>query len=93
MKKQQGIIEQFNRQTGERRSEIKDYDRLIEYRGFDIIRNAYVPKGGANLWEIPELQHITVGGIKKGFATVSIIQSKEAIDKWFELNEELKRLK
>jgi len=31
-------------------------------------------------------------GIKKGFLTVSIIQSKEAIDKYYEFNKQLQEL-
>lgn len=80
----------FDKHEGERRTEIKAYNRVIDYRGFEILRNGYVPNGADGRWEIPELNYITIGGIKKGFLTVSIIQSKEAIDKWFSLNEELK---
>jgi hypothetical protein len=87
-----GKFNEFNRNTGDRRSEIKDYNRTINYRGFKIIRNGYVVNGGADRYEVPTLKHITLGGVKEGFSTVSIIQSKEAIDKWFEFNQELTKL-
>lgn len=82
-------LKDFDRYEGSRRTEIKVYDRVIEYRGFHILRNSYIPVGGNGYWEVPKLKFIAPGGIKQGFLTVSIIQSKEAIDKWFELNREL----
>ena len=80
----------FHRHEGERRHEIKIFDRIIEYRGYQIKRNAYVPNGGFGRWEVLGLKYIDKGGITENFMTVSIIQSKEAIDKWFDLNERLK---
>jgi len=82
-------LKDFDRYEGSRRHEIKVYDRIIEYRGFQILRNSYVPVGGVGYWEVPNLKYVGIGGIKEGFLTVSIIQSKEAIDKWFELNQKL----
>lgn len=82
-------LKDFDRYEGSRRTEIKVYDRTIEYRGFQILRNSYIPVGGVGYWEIPKLKYVGIGGIKEGFLTVSIIQSKEAIDKWFVLNKEL----
>lgn len=79
-------LKDFDRYEGSRRTEIKVYDRVIEYRGFKIVRNSYIPVGAHGLWEVPSLKYIGIGGIKEGFLTVSIIQSKEAIDKWFYLN-------
>jgi hypothetical protein len=82
----------FDRYEGERRTEIKYFDRTIEYRGFEIKRNAYLMPGAEGYWEVPELKYIGLGGIKKGFLTVSIIQSKEAIDKYYDMNMELNTL-
>lgn len=82
----------FNRSEGERRTEVKAYDRTITYRGFEIKRNGYIPQGADGRWEVPSLNYIGLGGILKGFLTVSITQSKEAIDKWFMLNEQIKNL-
>lgn len=82
----------FDKYEGERRTEIKAYNRTIEYRGFKIKRNAYIPNGADGRWEVIGLKYVAPGGIKEGFLTVSITQSKEAVDKWFGLNEELKTL-
>jgi hypothetical protein len=82
----------FDKYEGERRTEIKAFDRTIEYRGYHIKRNSYIPNGADGRWEISNLKFIAPGGIKEGFLTVSILQSKEAIDKWFMLNEQLKNL-
>lgn len=84
------LLKDFDRYEGSRRTEIKVFDRVIEYRGFEILRNSYIPVGAEGYWEIPKLKHFTIGGIKEGFLTVSIIQSKEAIDKNFEFNKQLK---
>lgn len=84
------VLSPFDKYEGDRRTDIKAYDRTIEYRGFDIKRNAYIPNGGDGRYEVPKLKYIAPGGIVEGFLTVSITQSKEAIDKWFMLNEELK---
>ena len=84
------LLKPFDRYEGERRTDIKSFDRTIEYRGFNIYRNSYIPNGADGRWEVPTLNHITLGGLKMGFMTVSIVQSKEAIDRWFSLNEELK---
>jgi hypothetical protein len=86
------MLAPFDKYEGERRTEIKHYNRTIEYRGFEIKRNGYIPNGAHGRWEVPKLKYIDLGGVKEGFLTVSIIQSKEAIDKWFMLNEELKNL-
>lgn len=80
----------FDRYEGDRRHEIKSFDRTIEYRGFEIKRNSYIPNGAYGRWEVPGLKYIDIGRIKENFLTVSIIQSKEAIDKWYHLNETLK---
>lgn len=85
-------LKDFDRHEGSRRTEIKVYDRTIEYRGFEIVRNSYIPKGAEGYWEVPDLHYLAIGGVKKGFLTVSIIQSKEAIDRYFELNQQLKEL-
>ena len=82
-------LKDFDRYEGSRRTEIKVYDRVIDYRGFQIVRNSYIPVGGHGLWEVPALKYIGIGGIKEGFLTLSIIQSKEAIDKWYNFNMEL----
>jgi len=79
-------LKDFDRFEGSRRHEIKVYGRVIEYRGFNITRNNHVPVGANGYWEIPTLVHTGIGGMKTGFLTVSIIQSKEAIDKWFDFN-------
>lgn len=85
------LLAPFDRYEGDRRTEIKSFDRTIEYRGYRILRNAYIPNGADGRWEVPDLKYIGIGGILTGFLTVSIIQSQEAIDKWFYLNEELKK--
>ncbi|MFW6225473.1 MAG: hypothetical protein ACOC3V_00775 [bacterium] len=79
-------LKDFDRYEGSRRHEIKVFDRTINYRGFEIKRNSYIPNGADGRWEVPELHYIAPGGVKKGFLTVSIIQSKEAIDKYYEFN-------
>ena len=84
------MLKDFDRYEGSRRTEIKHYDRTIEYRGFKIKRNQYVPNGADGRWEVPELHYIDIGGVRKGFLTVSILQSREAIDRWYALNEQLK---
>ncbi len=83
-------IKDFDRYEGSRRHEIKVFDRVIHYRGFEIKRNAYIPNGAWGRWEIPTLKYLDKGGVKTGFLTVSIIQSKEAIDKYFDWNLKLK---
>lgn len=82
-----GIHKSHNRYTGERRHEIKDYDKVYEYRGYTIKRNAYVPKGGENRIEVPELYIPKGKDAKKGFFTVSEVQAREAIDRWFDYSE------
>jgi len=79
----------FDRYEGNRRTEIKVYDRTINYRGFDIKRNIYIPKGAVGYYEVPKLKYIDIGGIKEGFLSTSISFSKETIDKYFELNHKL----
>lgn len=90
--KQIEVLKDFDRYEGSRRTEIKVYDRTIEYRGFEIKRNSYIPVGAEGYWEVPELNYLTVGGIKKGFLTVSILQSKEAIDKYYDFNMKLENV-
>jgi len=82
-------LKDFDRYEGSRRHEIKVFTRKIEYRGFDILKNSYVPAGAFGYWEVPKLRYMDKGGLKEGFLTVSIIQSKEAIDKWYEFNHQL----
>jgi hypothetical protein len=82
----------FDKYEGERRTEIKAFDRNHAYRGYEIKRNGYIPNGADGRWEVPSLKYIAPGGIVEGFLTVSLTQSKEAIDKWFMLNVELKNL-
>jgi len=82
-------LKDFDRYEGSRRHEIKVFDRTIMYRGYEIKRNAYVPQGAFGKWEVPSLKYVDKGGIKTGFLTVSIIQSKEAIDKYFNWNVKL----
>jgi hypothetical protein len=86
------MLAPFDKYEGERRTEIKHYNRTIKYRGYEIKRNGYIPVGADGYYEVPELHYIAPGGVKKGFLTVSITQSKEAIDKWFMMNEQLKSL-
>ena len=86
------LLKQFDRYEGDRRSDIKSFDKSFEYRGYKILRNAYIPNGADGRWEIPELNHIQIGGNKKGFLSVSKIQCVEAIDKWFNYNENLKNI-
>lgn len=86
------LLSQFDRYEGERRTDIKAFDRTIYYRGYKIYRNGYIPNGADGRYEIPELKYIGIGGIKTGLLSVSITQSKEAIDKWFYLNEDLKNI-
>jgi hypothetical protein len=83
------VLKDFDRYEGSRRTEIKVYDRAIDYRGFQILRNSYIPVGAEGYWEVPTLKHLAIGGIKDGFLTVSIIQAKEAIDKYYDFNMEL----
>ena len=83
-------LKDFDRYEGSRRHEIKVFDRTIWYRGYAIKRNAYIIPGADGRWEVPNLKYVAKGGIKTGFMTVSIIQSKEAIDKYFNWNKELK---
>jgi hypothetical protein len=85
-------LKDFDRYEGSRRHEIKVFDRTIMYRGYEIKRNAYVPQGAFGKWEVPSLKYVDKGGIKTGFLTVSIIQSKEAIDKYFNWNVKLNTL-
>ena len=85
-------LKDFDRYEGSRRHEIKVFDRTILYRGFEIKRNAYVPQGAYGKWEVPNLKYVALGGIKTGFLTVSIIQSKEAIDKYFDWNLKLQMI-
>ena len=87
-----GLLADFDKYEGERRTEIKHYNRTIAYRGYEIKRNGYIPVGADGYYEVPKLNYIVPGGIKMGFLTVSITQSKEAIDKWFMLNEQLKNV-
>ena len=83
------LLAPFDRLEGDRRTEIKAFDRTIEYNGYRIYRNSYIPNGADGRYEIPDLKYIGIGGIKTGFMTVSITQSKEAIDKWGYINEQL----
>lgn len=76
----------FDKWEGSKRTELKKFDRTIHYKGFDIKRNTNVPVGAVGYWEIPELRYIEIGGIKKGFLTVSITQAKEVIDRYIHLN-------
>lgn len=85
------LLAPFDRYEGDRRTDIKSYDRALEYRGYTILRNGYIPNGANGRWEIPNLKYIGIGGVKTGFLTVSILQSQEAIDRWFNMNEELKK--
>ena len=83
-------LKEFDRYEGSRRHEIKVFDRTIFYRGYKIKRNAYIPNGAYGKWEVVDLKYVDKGGIKTGFLTVSIIQSKEAIDKYFDWNVKLR---
>ena len=84
------LLAPFDRYEGERRTDIKVFDRQEDYRGFRMVRNSYIPNGADGRWEIPTLKYIGIGGILTGFLTVSKTQCIEAIDRWFNLNEELK---
>lgn len=84
------LLKPFDRYEGDRRTDIKSFDKSFEYRGFIVYRNAYIPNGADGRWEVPELNHIQIGGNKKGLLSVSKIQCKEAIDKWFDYNNRLK---
>ena len=81
------MLSPFDRYEGDRRTDIKSYDRQENYRGFKMVRNGYIPNGADGRWEVPTLKYIGIGGLKTGFLTVSKTQCKEAIDKWFSLNE------
>lgn len=81
------MLAPFDRYEGERRTEIKSYDRQENYRGFKMVRNGYIPNGADGRWEVPTLRYIGIGGLKTGFLTVSKTQCKDAIDQWFSLNE------
>ena len=64
------------------------------YKGFEIKRNLEKKPGENGFWFIPELYYRNFANkIEKGFETVSIIQSKEAIDRWFEFNLKIKDFK
>ena len=63
------------------------------YRNYEIIKNPLKTAGEDGLWSIPELYWMKYGNkIQKGFETISIIQSKEAIDKWFDFSEKTKKI-
>jgi len=79
-------LKDFDRYEGSRRTEIKVFDRLFEYRGFKVFRNSYIPVGAVGYWEVPDLKYVAIGGIKKGFLTLSKKQAMEAIDKNFVIN-------
>lgn len=85
------LLSPFDRYEGERRTDIKSFDRQENYRGFKMVRNAYIPNGADGRWEVPTLKYIGIGGILTGFLTVSKTQCMESIDKWFYLNEELNK--
>ena len=40
------MLSQFDRYEGERRTDIKSFDRQENYRGFKMVRNSYIPNGG-----------------------------------------------
>ncbi len=64
------------------------------YKGYKIVKNFDKSPGEFGLWYVPDLYIREFGNkIKKGFETVSIIQSKEAIDKWFNFNLKIKEYK
>lgn len=86
------LLSPFDRYEGERRTEIKSYDRQENYRGFKMVRNTYIPNGADGRWEVPTLKYISIGGVKCGFLTVSKTQCKEAIDRWFVLNQSLNNI-
>ena len=81
------LLSPFDRYEGERRTDIKSYDRQENYRGFKMVRNGYILNGADGRWEVPTLKYIGLGGLKTGFLTVSKTQCREAIDKWFDMNE------
>jgi hypothetical protein len=76
----------FDKHEGDRRTELKNFNRTIHYRGLEIKRNANVPCGAEGYWEVPKLKWFGKGGLHEGFLTVSILQSKEAIDRYYDLN-------
>jgi hypothetical protein len=76
----------FDKHEGCKRTEHKVFNRSFWYKGFEVKRNANVPVGADGLWEIPELKWFGKGGMQKGFLTVSMIQSREAIDRYMEFN-------
>jgi hypothetical protein len=64
----------------------KLYEATTEfwYKGFKCIKNLEKTPGEYGLWYIPELYYRKFGNkIEKGFETVSMIQCREAIDKWY----------
>jgi len=64
------------------------------YKGFELKRNPERNPGDDGYWIVPELYYRNFANkIEKGFETVSIIQCKEAIDKWFEFNLKIKNFK
>jgi hypothetical protein len=76
----------FDKHVGSERTDLKKYDRVISYKGFDIKRNSNVPQGADGFWEVPDLKWFSKGGVQIGFLTVSITQAKEAIDKYLKFN-------
>lgn len=58
-----------------------------KYNGFTIYKNKTKGPGEDGLYFIPNILHIKFGNqITKGAETVSIIQSKEFIDRWKQFN-------
>lgn len=73
---------------------ITDAKTNLWYRGFEIKKNLDKSPGEDGLWFIPELYYRNFANkIVKNFETVSIIQSKEAIDEWIKFNIEVKKYK
>lgn len=80
------VLDLFDKHEGSQRTDFKVYDRIINYKGFQIKRNTNVPQGALGYWDVPSLKWWSKGGLQVGFLTVSITQAKEAIDKYMEFN-------
>jgi hypothetical protein len=77
----------FDKHEGDRRTELKNFNRTIHYRGFEIKRNANVPNGGFGFWEIPNLQVFEKGSWKV-FMSCAKNEATTIIDKFYDNNEE-----
>lgn len=71
---------------------IKEATTEFFYKGFKCIKNIDKEPGEFGLWIIPELYYRKYGNkIEKGYDTISMIQCREAIDKWENFNKKVKK--